>query len=178
MGFITPEGDGVRILVLGANQLSSPHNFDRLPYGILDGGDTRCLSQLIILDELMTRLKHDLGRDIRPCEYFHSITGVGASGYVVVHALQSVLIFCSVVAVLLGVLGLSIERATDAFGKICQRVFPAEGCSEIVRSARLADAMRSLLDELHIPTSTRLQSNIDTSFGCRVYVSSLLISLI
>lgn len=49
---------------------------------LIDGGDTRCLSQLIVMDECMSRLKHDLGKDIRPCEYFHSITGVGAAGYV------------------------------------------------------------------------------------------------
>lgn len=79
MGFVAPEGTGVRILVL-------------------DGGDTRCLSQLIVLDELMTRLKHDLKRDVRPCEYFHLITGVGAAG---------------VVAILLGVLRLSVDKAIE-----------------------------------------------------------------
>ena len=30
----------------------------------------------------MTRLKHDLGKDVRPCEYFQLITGTGAAGYV------------------------------------------------------------------------------------------------
>lgn len=61
MGFVSPEGNGVRILVL-------------------ENGDTQCLSQLVILDELMTRLKHDLKRDVRPCEYFHLIVGDGGAG--------------------------------------------------------------------------------------------------
>jgi hypothetical protein len=34
-----------------------------------------------MLEELMHRLEHDLKRPVRPCEYFHLITGVGAAGY-------------------------------------------------------------------------------------------------
>jgi hypothetical protein len=47
---------------------------------LADGGDVRCLSQLLMLKAIMRRLEYDDGNQIRPCDYFHSITGVGASG--------------------------------------------------------------------------------------------------
>jgi hypothetical protein len=46
----------------------------------IDGGGINCISELKILDEFMQRLCYDTGKIFRPCEYFHSITGVGASG--------------------------------------------------------------------------------------------------
>jgi hypothetical protein len=45
-----------------------------------DGGGINCISELKILDEFMQRLCYDTRKTFRPCKYFHSITGVGASG--------------------------------------------------------------------------------------------------
>jgi hypothetical protein len=79
--FLHPDGNGVRILALGElSQCQSPSCIlNPSPYPT-DGGDTQCFSQLLVLGELMRRLEYDHGRSIRPCEFFHSITGVGASG--------------------------------------------------------------------------------------------------
>jgi hypothetical protein len=80
MRFLNPEGNGIRILSLGVSaQLPFSLPYSPLTYPI-DGGDARCFSQLLILEELMHRLEYDHGRSARPCEFFHSITGVGASG--------------------------------------------------------------------------------------------------
>ncbi|KIM32147.1 hypothetical protein M408DRAFT_214514 [Serendipita vermifera MAFF 305830] len=132
----SPKGDGVRILSL-------------------DGGDSRSLSQLLILEELMKRLEHDTKEDIRPCEYFHSMTGVGAGG---------------IVAIFLGVFGVSIDKAIELFGQLCQRVFPSEGCDEATRSLLLEESIVEIMKELQVPEDTRLWDGLDLGAGCHVSI--------
>ncbi|KIM27514.1 hypothetical protein M408DRAFT_48879, partial [Serendipita vermifera MAFF 305830] len=120
-----------------------------------DGGDTRCFSQLLILEELMYRLEYDHGRPIRPCEFFHSITGVGAAG---------------VITILLGVLGMTTSEATEAFIGICGKVFTADACDDRLRSERLVLATKDVLDKLDVPHTTRLAGDIDRSAGCHVSI--------
>ncbi|KIM20141.1 hypothetical protein M408DRAFT_30615 [Serendipita vermifera MAFF 305830] len=136
MQFLHPEGKGVRILSL-------------------DGGDARCFSQLLILEELMHRAEYDHGRPVRPCEFFHSITGVGAGG---------------VVAILLGVLGMTISDAMEAFIGICEKVFAPDPCDDTLRSERLVLATRIVLEKLEVAHDTRLVGDIDRSAGCRVSI--------
>ncbi|KIM26368.1 hypothetical protein M408DRAFT_48117, partial [Serendipita vermifera MAFF 305830] len=120
-----------------------------------DGGDTRCFSQLLILEELMHRLEYDHGRPVRPCEFFHSITGVGAAG---------------AIAVFLGVLGMTVAEATGAFIGICERVFGVEACNDKLRSERLGLEIKDVLEKLGVPSTTRLAGDIERSVGCRVSI--------
>ncbi|KIM32148.1 hypothetical protein M408DRAFT_214516 [Serendipita vermifera MAFF 305830] len=139
----SPKRDGIRILSL-------------------DGGDTRSLSQLLILEELLKRLGHDTREDIRPCEYFHSITGVGAGG---------------IIAILLGIFGVSIDKSIELFGQLCQRVFPSEGCDEATRSILLEETITTIMKELQIPEDTRLRNDLNLGAGCHVsicYSSSIM----
>jgi len=46
---------------------------------LIDGGEARCMTQLLILDEFMHRLEMD-GVSCLPCEYFHLVIGAGAGG--------------------------------------------------------------------------------------------------
>ncbi|KIM27449.1 hypothetical protein M408DRAFT_48791, partial [Serendipita vermifera MAFF 305830] len=117
-----------------------------------DGGDIRCFSQLLILEELMHRLEYDHGRPVRPCEFFHSITGVGAAG---------------AIAVFLGVLGMTVAEATEAFIGICEMVFAVDACDDKLRSERLVLAIKVVLDKLDIPYTTRLAGDIERSAGYR-----------
>jgi hypothetical protein len=71
--FLHPEGNGVRILALGEQIRLTVSIIYSKPVAL-------CFSQLLMLQELMRRLEYDHGRPVRPCEFFHSITGVGASG--------------------------------------------------------------------------------------------------
>lgn len=135
MKFLVPEGHGIRLLSL-------------------DGGDARCISQLVILDELMNRLGHDHGRKVRPCEYFHSITGVGAG---------------AVIAVLLGVLGLPIDEATEDFGLICDHTLSTEDFTDEERASRLVEATKRVLKRHDVPDTARLHE-VDISAGCRVSI--------
>ena len=54
-----------------------------LPFGA-DGGGIRGLSELVILHEIMERVKMRKGlADLpKPCDYFHLIGGTGTGGYV------------------------------------------------------------------------------------------------
>lgn len=123
MDFVEPDGGGIRLLTL-------------------DGGDAHGISQLIILRALMARLEHDLGRVVRPCEYFDHITGVGSSG---------------VIAILLGVLQMAADEALRNFCLICFNVFPPEDLTDEERSQRLINIFEEILDQVNIDRDERLR---------------------
>jgi hypothetical protein len=127
------------------------------------------MSELVILDTLMTRLSYDRQQQVRPCEYFHSITGVGASGYIRILFRYYDLFFFRLIALLLGVLGLPVDEGRDAFAQICERIFPSPDCEKEARSALLVEALEELLARLHIPREIRLQNNLGKNAGCHVY---------
>ncbi|KIM26362.1 hypothetical protein M408DRAFT_313754, partial [Serendipita vermifera MAFF 305830] len=154
MQFLHPEGNGIRLLSLGT-QIYLPFSIFKHNAYSADGGDIKCFSQLLILEELMHRLEYDYGRPVRPCEFFHSITGVGAAG---------------VIAILLGVLGMTVSEATEAFIGICEKVFAADVCDDKLRSERLDLAIKEVLDKLDVSHSTRLAGDIERSLGCRVSI--------
>ena len=54
-----------------------------IPFGT-DGGGIRGLSELVILHEIMERVKmrKGLAELPKPCDYFHLIGGTGTGGYV------------------------------------------------------------------------------------------------
>ncbi len=101
----------------------------------------------------MQRVQYDTGKTLRPCDYFHSITGVGASG---------------VVAILLGVLGMTIEEANGAFLQLCKQVFPAEEITPEMRSELLITATEQLLGDCGVPKESKLRGDISKSAGCKV----------
>ncbi|KIM28425.1 hypothetical protein M408DRAFT_141107 [Serendipita vermifera MAFF 305830] len=114
------------------------------------------MSELKILDEFMQRVQYDVGEPLRPCDYFHSITGVGASG---------------VVAILLGVLGRTIEETSGAFLQLCKQVFPTEEITAEARSAKLEDGTRQLLREFGLPENCRLRGDLHGTSECKVSIA-------
>jgi len=72
------------------------------------------------------------------------------------------------IAILLGVLGLSAVDARDAFATICHSVLRADGLTSITRSEKLEECIRELLKRLHIPEDSRLEGDLDLSAGCHV----------
>ncbi|KAG8720152.1 hypothetical protein FRC09_010039 [Ceratobasidium sp. 395] len=78
-----------------------------------DGGGVRALSALIILHEFMQRLNHRLKplKEILPCEWFDMIVGSGTGG---------------LIAILLGRLGMSVEKAIEAYQIILTRAFSSK----------------------------------------------------
>ncbi|KIM32134.1 hypothetical protein M408DRAFT_20473 [Serendipita vermifera MAFF 305830] len=124
----------------------------------LDGGGMNCLSQLQILKEFMARVEYDTKSSLLPCQYFHLITGVGASG---------------VIAILLGVLRLSVQDTSVAFLRLCNAVSLGEMLSPIERSTRLVTETRALLQEYNIPEGSRLRGDLAGGEDCRVCIPYL-----
>ncbi|PVF99825.1 hypothetical protein CPB86DRAFT_755916 [Serendipita vermifera] len=122
----------------------------------LDGGETRCLSQLRILGEFMHRLHVDTGIERRPCDYFQLIVGTGAGG---------------VVAVLLTIFGLDVEETIEAFIRICNAVFPKEGCTPSARATKLESVTKDLLQERKLPLDLKLLDERNSVQGpCKVAI--------
>lgn len=65
-----------------SGQVRSMYAFKCVLIYNIDGGGTGGLSQIFILDEIIRRLKYDLGPDESPrvCDYFDMIGGVGMGG--------------------------------------------------------------------------------------------------
>ncbi|KAG6884378.1 hypothetical protein C0992_006445 [Termitomyces sp. T32_za158] len=77
---------------------------------LADGGGIRGLSELHILEELMNRIKvqEELSRVPKPCEYFDLIGGTDTGG---------------IIAIFLGRLGMSIEKAIEEYNNLARKVF-------------------------------------------------------
>ncbi|SJL06777.1 uncharacterized protein ARMOST_10119 [Armillaria ostoyae] len=91
---------------------SMASNSNKSPVNLLslDGGGIRGVSQLIILDEIMKRIKakKQLTEVLKPCEYFHLIGGSGTGG---------------LNAIMLGQLKMSTEEALHNYKKLATAVF-------------------------------------------------------
>ncbi|KAF2834882.1 FabD/lysophospholipase-like protein [Patellaria atrata CBS 101060] len=76
----------------------------------LDGGGIRGLSELLILDEIMRRVKYDLNLTEmpRPCEYFDLIGGTSTGG---------------LIALMLGRLRMSTDEALRAYNSLACTIF-------------------------------------------------------
>ncbi|KAG6902390.1 hypothetical protein C0995_000595 [Termitomyces sp. Mi166 len=76
----------------------------------LDGGGTRSLSELLILDEMMKRIQAEMRmKDVpKPCEYFDMIGGTSTGG---------------LNAILLGRLCLPVEEAIGVYNEFAGKVF-------------------------------------------------------
>ncbi|KAG5334226.1 hypothetical protein C0989_003877 [Termitomyces sp. Mn162] len=77
---------------------------------IEDGGGIRGISELLILEEIMNRIKAENGlkEAPKPCEYFDVIGGTGTGG---------------LIAILLGRLCLSVEESIGAYTEFAGKVF-------------------------------------------------------
>ncbi|CAE7168497.1 unnamed protein product [Rhizoctonia solani] len=76
----------------------------------LDGGGIRGLSSLLILKEIMNRVKRDEGLDEvpRPCDYFDVIGGTSTGG---------------LIAIMLGRLRMSVSDAIRAYAQLSDQIF-------------------------------------------------------
>jgi predicted acylesterase/phospholipase RssA len=104
----------------------------RLNEPCLDGGGIRGVSELLILDEIMRRVQHDL--DLaelpRPCDYFDLIGGTSTGGYDILsvmslHSKQYMLTSfpLSLIALMLGRLQMTTDEALRAYNSLSQVIF-------------------------------------------------------
>jgi hypothetical protein len=77
-----------------------------------------------------------------------------------------------VIAILLGVLGMTVDDALTAFIGICEKVFAPNIYQETERSEILTTELKGILEGLNLPSDSRLAENLAHNSRCRVYVST------
>ena len=94
---------------------------------LADSGGIRSVSMLLILDKIIKRIQYDkrLPNPPRPCEYFHLIGGTSTGGYIgiVISKILTVLTSRSLIALILGRLGITTGDALRTYNKIAGSVF-------------------------------------------------------
>ncbi|KAJ7824117.1 acyl transferase/acyl hydrolase/lysophospholipase [Mycena leptocephala] len=101
----------------------------------LDGGGIRGLSMLIILEDLMWKLKvaEDLPDVPCPCDYFDLIGGTSTGG---------------LIALMLGRLRMSVKDAVKAYGELCKEVFSdvkSQGSDGRFKASKLEKAIKGIV---------------------------------
>ena len=76
--------------------------------------------------------------------------------------------FYSLIAVLIGVLGLSVDETAEAFIRVCKDVFPTEDITPEARSQKLEVAIERLLKARGIPENAKLNGDVTFGGGCKV----------
>ena len=120
------EPGGLRLLSLGAcpNSHSILGSFS---FARSDGGGIRGLSELLILKEIMERIGTQERREETPlpCDYFDLIGGTSTGGLVLVvmSSCPVNLSLSSLIALMLGRLGMSVDKAISCYGNLAQDVF-------------------------------------------------------
>jgi len=117
------------------------------------------MSQLYILEEYMHRLEHRLGRKVLPRDHFDLIAAVDSSRQVI-HGSNTTLSLIyydsSPIAVFLGLFGMSVEHAQEAFHDVYSAVFKNETESPETRAIVLENEIKKLLDAHKLPHTTRM----------------------
>ncbi|KAJ7857853.1 hypothetical protein B0H13DRAFT_2574097 [Mycena leptocephala] len=101
----------------------------------LDGGGIRGLSMLIILEDLIWKLKvaEDLPDVSRPCDYFDLIGGTSTGG---------------LIALMLGRLRMSVKDAVKAYGELSKEVFSdvkSQGSDGRFKASKLEKAIKGIV---------------------------------
>lgn len=71
------------LCLLALGQYTSQDSRGRVTHNNLDGGGIRGLSELLVLEEIMNRIKYDLDEDddLLPADFFDLIGGTSTGGY-------------------------------------------------------------------------------------------------
>ncbi|KDQ53063.1 hypothetical protein JAAARDRAFT_96885, partial [Jaapia argillacea MUCL 33604] len=127
-----------------------------------DGGGVRGLSQLIILRELMDRVKSAAGLATPPLpgEYFDLIGGTGTGG---------------LIALMLGPLRMSVTEAITTYGQMSEQVFSEtkwKGKDSTFKASKLEDFIKRILaTKLGNPDARMLELGNDNP--CRTFICAM-----
>jgi hypothetical protein len=78
-----------------------------------------------------------------------------------------------VIAILLGVLGLSVDDTVDAFLRLCKKISLGDELDPHLRSERLVSATKVLLQRIGVSEESKLRGDLTRGGGCKVYVIPL-----
>jgi hypothetical protein len=78
-----------------------------------------------------------------------------------------------VIAILLGVLGLSVDDTVEAFLRISKEISLGDELDPHLRSERLVSATKILLQKIGVSEESKLLGDLTLGEGCKVYVIPL-----
>ncbi|KAG6875633.1 hypothetical protein C0993_008225, partial [Termitomyces sp. T159_Od127] len=130
-------------------------------YETPDDGGTRGLSELLIIEELMNRIKYITNASVspKPCEYFDMIGGVGTGG---------------LIALMLGRLKMPIDQAIKEYVTLCSRVFSDkkwQSRNEKFKASVFEASMEAMIKSSGLSPDALLQD--DGSESCKNFVVAL-----
>ncbi|RDB16830.1 Kinesin light chain [Hypsizygus marmoreus] len=152
---------GLRLLALGAPSFSSAYAIADVQI-ILDGGGIRGLSELIILEEIMNRIKHldKLNHVPRPCDYFDLIGGVSTGG---------------LIALMLGRLQMPIGDAIQTYVQFTHQVFVSHkwfgGKEGMFKATQFEKSFQAIVKSALGDPGALMRDRGES--GCKSFVSSL-----
>ncbi|KAK4128612.1 hypothetical protein N657DRAFT_676369 [Parathielavia appendiculata] len=120
----------------------SPGDFDEneaINLLSLDGGGVRGVSSLVILDQIMTKIKdmYKLSEEPKPCDFFHMIAGTSTGG---------------LIAIMLGRLRMSTKEALQAYDNCAAKIFARDNrktwsLSDKFQATALREVVESIVKE-------------------------------
>jgi len=78
-----------------------------------------------------------------------------------------------VIAILLGVLGLSVDDTFDTFLRLCKEISLGDELDPHLRSERLVSATNRLLQKISVSEESKLFGDLTRGEGCKVYAMPL-----
>ncbi|KAG5650712.1 hypothetical protein H0H81_011293 [Sphagnurus paluster] len=141
----------------------------------LDNGGILGLSELLILEEILHRIKinENLSDVPLPCEYFDLIGGVGTGGCVFdtislpLHFAELFTSFNRLIAIMLGRLKMPIDKAIQAYVKLTKDVFSDKKLgrsSSIFKANQLEAGIKDIIQSLgYLPD---VQMRVDEETHC------------
>lgn len=130
----------------------------------LDGGGPGCFSQLVILDEYMSRIAHEkqlTKADLYPADYFDLIGGVGFGAYI---------------AVMLGSLRMTLQNAMKELHTLGTKIsagMPGLNLEPKERLSLLKDGISEMLGRRGVQENISLKDASTTPSACKVAVLAL-----
>ncbi|EPS38438.1 hypothetical protein H072_7827 [Dactylellina haptotyla CBS 200.50] len=126
----------------------------------LDGGGIRGLSELVILKEILQRVKHDckLADIPRPCEYFDLIGGTSTGG---------------IIALMLGRMGMTVDEAITKYETLSEEVFAETKRwtqDGRFKATKLEAAVKKVVKEFTGTEDTLIQASVTDILGCNAFV--------
>jgi hypothetical protein len=168
-------GRGVRLLSLGESIAFA--TLALIQASKIDGGGIRGLSELLIIDHMMKRIKQEqrLAEVPKPCEYFDMIGGTSTGGWVSSILGFSISILTEVrlrlIALLLGRLRISTGDAIKCYADLSKRVFSAKqvGRDGKFSANKLRDVIREVVGK-ETGNQDELMKDLRPN-ACKVWVS-------
>ncbi|PVF96422.1 FabD/lysophospholipase-like protein, partial [Serendipita vermifera] len=124
-----------------------------------DGGGPGCYSQLLIMSEIMKRLKYDFGfrnGDLYPADYFEMMGGVGFGG---------------LIAVLLGWFRLTVKQAIDEFHILASALFTGTHTGPLnptFNTENLKKYVEGVLERRGLPLDVDFDNKRFQSSACKI----------